>query len=117
MGCNLLRDIHLGIEKVEVEHIQGNDVAPIDDNASFRYDSHDGKEMSVLKGDELDKALEVIQDVVPNHIDFAMVNYTQVIVYRTDTCFPPHKDLADNNDYATAKSLHSMIIIWEANSQ
>lgn len=105
LGCNLLRDIHLGIEKVEVEHIQGNDVTPstpIDDNASFRYDSHDGKEMSVLKGDELDKALEVIQDVVPNHIDFDIVNYAQVIVYRTDTCFPPHKDLADDNDYATA---------------
>ena len=52
LGRNLLRDIHLGIEKVEVEHIQGNDVTPstpIDDNASFRYDSHDGKEMSVLK--------------------------------------------------------------------
>src|SRR6056300_1521753 len=105
IGCSTLRDIHLNIQKVEVDHIQENDVTPsipIDDNASFRYDSHDGKEMSVLKGEDLDKAMNVIQDVIPNHIDFDVVNYAQVIVYRTDTCFPPHKDQADDNDYATA---------------
>jgi predicted 2-oxoglutarate/Fe(II)-dependent dioxygenase YbiX len=105
IGCSTLRDIHLNVKKVEVEYLEKNDVTPsppIDNNASFRYDSRDGKEFSILKDKELDEAMKVVGDILPNHIDFGTVNFAQVIVYRQGTCFDAHKDEADNNDYATA---------------
>lgn len=104
-GCKKLIDIHLDAKKIKVDYLQGNDINPPEDlpaDATFKYDAHDGKEISIVRGDEFTEAMKVVNSVIPPHIDFSTINYASILRYTEGGFFAPHKDQADMGDFATA---------------
>lgn len=105
-GCEEIIDIHFNIpyeEDIQFDEDTEKEIGPEDKtsrNLAWKYAHHSNIDYSIipLESNEFTKILEIMGNVIPNHVDFEVVQYMKIAHYKEGSQFPYHKDVGETTD-------------------
>ena len=105
-GCTEIINIHNSIpyeEEIDFDEETEKEIGPEEKtsrNLPWKYAHHSNIDYTIipLESNEFSKIMEIMGHVIPNHVDFEVIQYMKIAHYKEGSQFPYHKDVGETTD-------------------